>query len=156
MKEVLFAQLGWSDLAWSRKVGIASLALLVAIAEAELAAGRSLILESNFRPEFDTPRLLDLRRRVPYVAFQIYCEAAGEVLIERFKHRWEAGERHPGFIENEQIDSFAATHLGGAYQPLAIEGHLHRLDTTDFASLDLDPLFAALRTALSRATFSLQ
>lgn len=151
IKETLFDAVGWSDLAWSRKVGAASIALLFAIAEAQLAAGRAVIIESNFRPEFDTPRALDLLQRHPCKPFQIFCQAAPDTLMRRFQQRWESGARHPGHIENEQLATFAATHLDGSYTPLAIGGSLHTLDTTDFTRLDLDlaPLFAALRAALA-------
>src|SRR5688500_5640391 len=37
-KEILFDTLGWSDRAWSRRLGVASIALLVRVAEAELRA----------------------------------------------------------------------------------------------------------------------
>lgn len=151
VKEVMLDHLGWSDAAWSRRVGVASLALLFTIAEAELASGRSLILESNFRPAFDTARFRALRQRVAYRPFQIVCDAAPDVLIERFRRRWEAGERHPGFVENEQIETFAATHLTGAYHPLSIGGEVHMLDTSDVDHLDLALLLGSVQTALSSA-----
>jgi predicted kinase len=148
-KEALFDSLGWSDLAWSRKVGVASIRLLYVVAEAQLAAGRSVILESNFRPEYDTPHFLDLLRRIPCEPFQIFCQTEPETLIGRFTERWNSGERHPGHVEADQLEGFAATHLNGAYVPLAIGGRLHTLDTTDFAHVDYAPLLADLRTALA-------
>jgi predicted kinase len=149
IKEALFASLGWSDRAWSQRIGVASLAVLFAVAEAQLAAGRSLILESNFRPEFETPRVCELLVRIPARPFQIFCTAADDVLLRRFRERWESGVRHPGHVEREQIETFAATHLGGAYSPLAIGGELHTLDTSDFSAFDHTPLVAALRAALA-------
>ena len=150
MKEGLFDALGWSDREWSRKIGAASFRLLFAIAEAQLAAGRSLILEGNFRPEFDTPRFRALLTRHPCAPFQVYCAASPDVLLSRFEARWEAGARHPGHAEHEQMADFAANHLTlGAYAPLALGGALHTLDTTDFARLDLAPLYAQLRAALN-------
>jgi len=150
VKERLFDALGWSDREWSRKIGAASFRLLFAIAEAQLSAGRSCILEGNFRPEFDTPRFLDLLARYPCAPFQIVCEAAPETLLRRFQARWGAGARHPGHAEHEQMATFAANHLGAdAYTPLAIGGALHTLDTTDFARLNLAPLYAALRKLLT-------
>jgi predicted kinase len=149
-KEALFDSLGWSDLAWSRKVGVASIGLLFVVAEAQLAAGRSVILESNLRPDFDTPRFLDLLGWHACEPFQIYCRAEPETLLRRFADRWNAGDRHPGHVEAEQIAGFAATHLTpGAYAPLAIGGRLSTLDTTDFASVDCAPLLADLRAALA-------
>lgn len=143
-KEALFDSLGWSDLAWSRKVGVASIGLLYVVVEAQLAAGRPLILESNFRPDYDTPRFLDLVGRIACEPFQIFCQAEPETLIRRFAGRWETGARHPGHVEADQLESFAATHLNGVYAPLAIGGRLHTLDTTNFDRLDLAPLLAEL------------
>jgi predicted kinase len=151
LKEVLFDALGWSDVAWSRRLGVASVALLFSIAAAQLAAGRSLILESNFRPEFDTPRVLELLRQWPAVPIQCFCQAAPDVVARRFQHRWEAGVRHPGHVEHEQIDTFAATHLQQHYAPLEIGGTCFELDTTDFATLELAPVLAAIRVALAGA-----
>jgi len=150
VKERLFDALGWSDRVWSRKVGAASFQLLFAIAEAQLAAGRSLILEANFRSAFDTPRFLDLIARYPCAPFQVYCEAAPDMLLRRFQARWEAGARHPGHAEHEQMADFVANHLTpGAYAPLDIGGALHTLDTTDVARLNLASLNAALRATLA-------
>lgn len=149
-KEALFDSLGWSDLAWSRTVGAASIGLLFVVAEAQLAAGRSVILESNFRPDFDTPRFRDLLARHACEPFQIFCRAEPETPLRRFADRWNAGERHPGHLESDQIAAVAATHLTpGAYAPLAIGGHLSTLDTTDFAAVDYSPLLADLRAALA-------
>lgn len=60
--------------------------------------------------------------------------------------------RHPGFVENEQIENFAAVHLNGTDSPLSIGENLHKLDTTEFATLDLDALFGALRAATTYAS----
>ena len=49
LKEILFDTLGWADRAWSRKLGVASWHLLYYVLERFLAAGQSLIAESNFR-----------------------------------------------------------------------------------------------------------
>jgi hypothetical protein len=57
--------------------------------------------------------------------------------------------RHPSHAEREHIETFAATHLGGAYTPLAVGGELYTLDTADIAALDLAPLVVALHAALA-------
>ena len=48
IKEILFDSLGWSDRAWSRKVGHASWQILYHAMEELLRAGQSLVVESNF------------------------------------------------------------------------------------------------------------
>lgn len=148
-KELLFDTLGWSDRAWSRKLGSASMRLLFAALEAELRAARSCIVEANFRADYDGPRFLALRARYPFRAFQIQCVAGGEVLFERFKARAQSGKRHPGHVEHSQYEEQGMTLLRGRMEPLPIEGTLYELDTTDFGALDIAPLVATLHAALN-------
>src|ERR671929_100801 len=63
IKETLFERLGWGDLALSRQFGRASYDLLYLFAEAQLMAGRSLALESNFSPEHANTQLLRMKAR---------------------------------------------------------------------------------------------
>jgi predicted kinase len=56
-KETLFDVLGWSDRAWSQRIGGAGMALLYRTAQALLESGVSMVLESNFYPEWDGPQL---------------------------------------------------------------------------------------------------
>ncbi len=48
IKETLFETLGWSDRAWSRRLGAATMALLYKLLEEQLRAGRPCIVECNF------------------------------------------------------------------------------------------------------------
>src|SRR5687768_2133644 len=59
IKETLFDTLGWRDREWSRKLGAATMRLLYMWVEEELAAGRSFIVECNFKVEYDTPIFLE-------------------------------------------------------------------------------------------------
>src|SRR5690242_4883591 len=97
-KELLFDSLGWADLEWSQRLGGASYTLLYHAAATLLQAKRSLIIESNFDPQFDLQRLRDLANRHPFMPLQIRCMAEGAVLFERFKQRVASGERHPGHL----------------------------------------------------------
>ena len=56
IKEILFDTLGWSDRAWSQRLGTATMELLYADLEAQLAAGCPSVIESNFRVEWAGPR----------------------------------------------------------------------------------------------------
>lgn len=147
IKESLFDSLGWSDRAWSRKLGIASLDLLFYFVETQLAAGCSHIVESNFYPEFHTPRFLALKDRYGFIPFQIACVTDGEVLYQRFKQRWESGNRHPGHAEHVQLDAIHASLTKGRIEPLDIGGSLYELDTTDFTNIDYEGLVHAIKLA---------
>ncbi len=62
IKETLFETLGWSDRAWSRRLGAATMALLYKLLEEQLRAGRPCIVECNFYPDRDTERFRALAR----------------------------------------------------------------------------------------------
>ncbi len=148
IKETLFDSLGWSDRAWSRRLGIASFAVLFLVVEAQLAAGRSLVAEGNFDPEWHTPRFLALKEHCAFTPLQVQLRTEGETLLARFKARSLSGERHPGHVEGGQWEEQRATLSRGRHEPLALGGPVIELDTTDFGAIDYDALFAAVRSTL--------
>ena len=152
-KELLFDSLGWSDLEWSQRLGGASYALLYHTAEALVRAEHSVIIESNFDPQFDTQRVRDLAARHPFLPLQIRCMAEGTVLFERFKQRVASGKRHPGHLDHLNIP---------IYEPIVWEGPSARddfldiggeridVDTSDFAKVDYEAILALVRAAIAR------
>jgi predicted kinase len=150
-KELLFDTLGWSDRAWSRKLGAASIAILFYAIEQQLAAGRSFIAESIFRPEWDNERWRDFAARYAFIPIQIQCWAEGRVLWERWRARTESGARHPGHVERENVEEFRPSVLRGRVDPLDIDGELIEVETTDFAQIDYAALVARIRTAAGGA-----
>lgn len=152
-KETLFDSLGWSDLEWSQRLGGASYALLYHTAEALLAAGCSLIVESNFDPQYDTQRLRDLAARCPFRPLQLRCMAAGPVLFERFKQRVMSGARHPGHRDELNIavyEPVAREGAGPRNDFLDIGGERIDIDTTDFAALDYGLILGRVHDAIAR------
>ncbi|MFA5106958.1 MAG: ATP-binding protein [Patescibacteria group bacterium] len=150
IKESLFDDLGWSDRAWSRKLGVATYSLLYYFIESLLSAGVSFIAESNFKPELANETFQALKKKHGFKLLQIMCETKGEVLFERFKARTESGERHPGHVDHLNLDEFKEMLLKGGHEPLDIGGQVYRLDTTDFNSIDYKKLFSAIKSALIR------
>jgi len=145
-KELLFDTLGWKDRTWSKKLGRVSIELLFQFLEAQLAARRSCIVESNFKAEFDTARFLKLEKRYEFDPVQILCITSGDVLFERFKRRAESGARHPGHNDHLNYAEFREMLLRGRSQPLNIGGRLVEIDTTDF--IDYAAVFAEIAQAL--------
>jgi predicted kinase len=137
IKETLFDTLGWSDREWSRKLGVATYALLFHLLEMELAAGRSLVVESNFDAQRDGPRFLALHRRYGFHPVQVCCVADGAVLLERFRLRAETNERHPGHVEVANMAEFEQGLLRGRLDSLPLDGPVIEVDTTDFAQADV-------------------
>lgn len=147
-KELLFDTLGWKDRAWSKKLGRVSIALLFQFLEAQLAARRSCIVESNFKIEFDTARFLELEERYEFDPVQILCVTDGDVLFERFKRRAESGARHPGHNDHLNYAEFRETLLRGRSQPLDIGGRFVEIDTTDLDTVDYAAVFAEIAQVL--------
>jgi predicted kinase len=152
IKELLFDTLGWSDREWSKRLGVATYAILYHILEAELKAGASLVVESNFHPTYDDEKFTDLHARYAFVTFQVLCVADGDVLYERFRERSESGERHPGHVDDLNREEFEAILHRGRHDPLAIGGETFEIDMTDLDAIDYDGLYAALRAFIAHRT----
>lgn len=146
-KELLFDTLGWKDREWSKKLGWVSIELVFQFLEAQLAARRSCIVESNFKPEFDTAKFLALKERYGFTPLRIQCIADGDVLFERFKRRSESEERHPGHCDRSNREEFREMLLEGRLQPLDIGGPLIEIDTTNFG-VDYTTVFAEIAQVL--------
>lgn len=131
IKELLFDELGWSDREWSRKLGKSTYGLMYQQTEAELEAGRSIILESDFKAEFDNKKFQDLQKRFGVKSFQIFCAAPAEVLLKRFRSRVESGERHPGHTDQDNYGIFEPKYLAETFLPLDLEGELIKIDSSE-------------------------
>lgn len=148
IKETLFDTLGWSDRAWSRMLGAATVELLYVLMETELTANRSFLVESNFYTASATARFLELKQKYRFETCQVLCHTESAALLERVKRRAESGRRHPGHVEHLIYDEIAAGLVDGRYDALAIGGTIIHLDTTDFEQIDYPRLFASIRAAI--------
>ena len=147
IKETLFETLGWSDRAWSRKLGGATYELLYHLFEVELRVGRSFVAESNFRPNSDGARWQALQRRYGFKAFQVLCATDREALLERYHRRTISGERHPGHVDHMVLDEMRANLDLAEFGALPLDGSVVEIDTTDFASVDYAGLLAEVKAA---------
>ncbi len=145
IKVILFDCLGWSDREWSKKLSRASNRLLIHIAGSLLSAGQSLILESNFPAREVSQSFRELVHTTPCRILQVLCVADGEILVERFRRRWESGERHPGHVDDQSFAEIRRTLLPGRLPPLDLDGPLIEIDTTDFSKIDYDDLFTKIQ-----------
>ncbi len=145
-KQRIFDTLGWMYKAWSRRVSEASHRILDYIVEEELKAGRSLIIESNFKPEIDSARFQEFQSRFGIVGVQVLCWADGDVLFERYWARHQEN-RHPGHIESATPEEQRRDLAVGKCQPLQLGGPVIELDTTDFAKIDYPSLARAIDDA---------
>jgi predicted kinase len=146
IKESLYDSLGIGDLAWSRRLGSATVSLLYLFIENELRAGRSLVAESNFDTQLAVPELSALIVRYNALPFQILCQADPAVLQARYQRRATSGERHPGHLDHllgpeltSRINYYALMPLGG--ESLV-------LDTTNPATIDYRSVARQLQRAI--------
>jgi predicted kinase len=92
--------LGAPDLAASRRIGQATYEVLWAMAEAIVASGTGLVLESNFRREGSAVRLRAIAARGDAVF--VHCVAPVDVIRQRYASR----VRHPGHKDAELLASW--------------------------------------------------
>ncbi len=100
------------------------------IVSAELQAGHSIILESNFKPEIDSERFRKLAEKYQATCLQILCIADSTVLFDRWVARINKGQRHEGHIEAISLEQIRQDRLI-PYPPLDLPGELVEVDTSD-------------------------
>jgi predicted kinase len=149
IKEQLFTALGWKDRDWSRQLSQASVELLLYFAETQLAAGNSLIVECNFRPDLVAPRLRAMQTQYVATFFQVYCRAGIKTLYERFKAR--TGTRHPGHADEQYLAEFPALLEQAQQETLDLGCPVFVVDTTDLTKVDYPALLKAVRDVQSAA-----
>ena len=141
IKESLFDSLGWKDRAWSKQLGRATTRLLFYFVEAQLAAGHSCIVESNFRAEMATQEFRALQTKHDFVPLQVVLKCECDVLAQRFHVRADFGTRHPGHVDHLSSDEELAAILNSDYHAMDIGGSVVEIDTTDFDKIDYANLF---------------
>jgi predicted kinase len=140
IKELLFDTLGWKDRSWSKQLGHASSEILYYFTGALLAAGCSVTIESNFYPEFTTPKLLAIQADHPFTPFTVQCSASRDILFQRFKQRAESSQRHPGHLDHTLYLEFEETSFNDERYTLDIGGTCLKIDTSDFQRVDYNGL----------------
>ncbi len=141
LKEILFDTIGWKDREWSKKLGSASFSLLHYFLDSLMPTGQPIIIEGNFKPEFESQEILSRLNRFGYISLQIMCQCDGQILFDRFKKRSESGDRHPGHCDTGNYDELQDSLLKGKYLPLNLGGPVITFDSTDLDHLDYQSIF---------------
>jgi predicted kinase len=118
VKEALLDTLGTGDRAWSRRLGAASYAVLLALAR-ELPEA---VLDANFYPAHG-PQLLEACRR----PIEVFCRCPAAEIERRFTRR--APTRHPGHVDHV-LDAELRSALDGGVGPLGLGGPVLEVDTS--------------------------
>ena len=148
LKEILFDTIGWKDRSWSKLLGKSSFALLHYILDSFMATAQPLIIEGNFKPEFESLEIKNRLQKFNYSAVQIMCQADGQILFQRFKDRSESGQRHVGHCDTGNYEELKPDLLKGKYEPLDINSPVIIFDSTDLDHLDYQSIFDQLSLLL--------
>jgi hypothetical protein len=70
--------------------------------------------------------------------------------MERFVRRWEAGQRHPGHVDDLSFDEIEPALRAEAYGPLNMGEATLIVDTTDLSRVDYAAVVTQVRAALAR------
>ncbi len=144
LKEILFDTVGWKDREWSNKIGSASFVIIHYFLDALMPTRQSIIIEGNFKTEFESQHLSPRLSQYNYQAIQIMCQCDGQILFERFKQRSESGNRHPGHCDTGNYEELKESLLLGKYPPLDIKSKIIIFDSTDLNNLNYSPIFDSI------------
>lgn len=144
LKEILFDTLGWKDRDWSKRLGSASFALMHYTLDSFMITGQPIIIEGNFKPEFESSEIISRLQKFNYSAVQIMCQSDGQILFDRFKKRSESGQRHPGHCDTGNYDELKNDLLKGKYEPLDINLPVIIFDSTNLNQVNYSSVFDQL------------
>jgi predicted kinase len=150
IKEKLFNTLGWSDRDWSKKVGVAAYELMDYVIEQMLGNGQSLIIESNFKPEFDNEKFRHWQHKFDCKIIQVVCEADRKILYQRFMTRAKKGNRHPGHDDANNAAEWESYFfdLKNKVDPLDVKSKVIKVDTSDFDTVNVESIVAEIKNAM--------
>jgi predicted kinase len=132
IKEALFDVLGTGDLERSQSMGRAAHRVMYALA----ADTRSAVMESHFWRGVSEADLEALDRPL----LQIYCRCPMELAVERYMHRVDSPDRHPGHLPEHQSAEAIARWSSIEAAPLDLDAPLIEVDTTK--PVDIEDLAA--------------
>ncbi|MET0660215.1 MAG: ATP-binding protein [Steroidobacteraceae bacterium] len=141
-KERLFDTVGSSDALTSRRLSLASYALMFDVARQLADAGVHFVLEGNFRWAETGREFESLYERVQFT--QLWCTAPSGVLIERLRQRAHGASRHPGHRDAENFATLVAE-LAHAPSALPLPGTTLTFDSVCGNASCLDDLLEKLQ-----------
>ena len=137
-KICLLQHLGKKDRAWDIKLGIAAVDLQILMANSLLKTKTPVILESNFKQEYDAPKIKALIQSTKCECLQLVCGAEGERLFKRYAKR--AALDNSRDLLTQDLDEWKRKLQKGFEGPLELPGDFLSIDTTDFAKVDYEKI----------------
>lgn len=149
IKEAMGDVLGGGDLSWSHTLGQATYAVMFRVSSSILGAGVSMIAESNFDHDLSTSSLRRLVVEHGAHAVRVVMTADGDVLLERYRRRAAAGERHPVHLDDANLDRMAEL-VAQPYVPPDVPGPIIEVEGDDLDAVDLRVIARRVEEALTR------
>ena len=138
IKEALFDVMGTPpDRVASRRVGIAAIGVMLALARRAAQANADVILECNFRRgqgEVDLRSLMEMAE-----VRLVHCQVADEVTLERYRRRLD---RHLGHHDDQALPDLVKGLNEREFDPLRLDVRLLVVDTTDGYQPGLEEIIA--------------
>ena len=143
LKERLCDGFGEVDEEGSRRLGLATYAVLHEVLTRLLDAGVGAVVESNFRRDRSEEELMPLiGRSAPRL---VHCEAAPDLVVTRYVERARSGTRHRVHHDRARLAALQSELAAGAFEPLRLDIPTLRVDTTDGYRPSLAAILAFLR-----------
>jgi predicted kinase len=145
IKEAMMEALPMPDREASKQLGAATFRVLFTVSRSLLDAGVGIVLEGPFsHPQADA-ELRALGRGARPVL--IHCVAPAELVLQRYRTRFESGQRHPGHFDGAVLPGLAARIQAGEFDAPQIDVPTLIVDTRDGYDPTLDQIVSMLRSA---------
>jgi len=145
IKEAMMETLPVTDREASKRLGAATFRVLFTVSQSLLDAGAGIVLEGPFsHPQADA-ELRGLGRRARTVL--IHCVAPTELVLQRYRERYESGQRHPGHFDSAVLPGLAARIQAGEFEAPQIGVPTLIVDTRAGYNPSLEQIVSTLRPA---------
>lgn len=142
LKERLYEVFGSGD-SLEEAIDTAALAILFSVVDSQLAAGVSVVAESNFDSRTDTAPFRRLCAEHDVRLVQVHCAKPPDEVAAKFAERAASGDRHPGHGDRpEDAQEVVEDLRAGRWDSLDLPGELLEVDVDE---VDVDAVAARVR-----------
>jgi predicted kinase len=145
IKEAMMEGLPVPDREASQQLGAATFRVLFTVSQSLLDAGVGVVLEAPFAHPRADAELRELGRRARAVL--IHCVAPAELVLQRYRERYESQQRRPGHFDGAVLPGLAARIQAGEFEAPQIDVPTLIVDTRDGYDPTLDQIVAAVQLA---------
>ena len=143
-KERLYEHFGSGD-EIQETIEEAALAILYSVVAGQLAAGVTVVAESDFNVDSNPARLRELAEEHEADVVQVYIGGDVDALVAKFARRAARGDRHPGHgDEPEDALELRRKLETGYWPPLDLPGRLVKADMGDEEDAIVDRVCAVV------------